>query len=53
MLTYSHRFLRVVHSVMSTRILLHVRDIEHKESERTLNTVVSRVVLSFAGLGAD
>ncbi|KAJ6588567.1 hypothetical protein B0H19DRAFT_1100124 [Mycena capillaripes] len=43
-------FLRVVHSILSTRILLHVRDIEHLESQRTLTgTTVSRVVLSFAG----
>ncbi|KAJ6591225.1 hypothetical protein DFH09DRAFT_1139041 [Mycena vulgaris] len=40
-------FLRVLHSVLSTRIVLHVRDIEHMESERT---VILRpgVVLSFA-----
>ncbi|KAJ7905134.1 hypothetical protein B0H13DRAFT_2023462 [Mycena leptocephala] len=42
-------FLRVVHSVLSTRILLHVRDIEHMQSERTFSTVAPRVVLSFAG----
>ncbi|KAJ7173115.1 hypothetical protein C8R43DRAFT_978578 [Mycena crocata] len=30
-------FLRVVHSVLSTRILLHVRDIERLESERSLS----------------
>ncbi|KAF7342087.1 hypothetical protein MVEN_01796000 [Mycena venus] len=46
-------FLRVVHSVFSTRILLHVRDIEHKQSERTLSTTVPRVVLSFAGASVE
>ncbi|KAF7366382.1 hypothetical protein MSAN_00894800 [Mycena sanguinolenta] len=39
-------FLRVVHSVLSTRILLHLRDIEYKQSERTA-AVAPRVVLSF------
>ncbi|KAJ7481745.1 hypothetical protein FB451DRAFT_1237019 [Mycena latifolia] len=40
-------FLRVLHAVLSTRILLHVRDIEHIESERTI-TPGPGIMLSFA-----
>ncbi|KAJ7120990.1 hypothetical protein C8R44DRAFT_170912 [Mycena epipterygia] len=40
-------FLRVMHSVLSTRILLHVRDVEHIDSERTIGRA-PRVTLSFA-----
>ncbi|KAJ7507383.1 hypothetical protein B0H11DRAFT_1971517 [Mycena galericulata] len=39
-------FLRVVHSVLSTRILLHVRNIEQIDSEPTV--VVRPAVISFA-----
>jgi len=41
-------FLRVLHSILSTRILLHARNIQHLDSERTLNSVARRVTLSFA-----
>ncbi|KAK7042260.1 hypothetical protein R3P38DRAFT_311530 [Favolaschia claudopus] len=40
-------FLRVVHSVLSARILLHVRDSERKQSETDAGR--PRVILSFAG----
>ncbi|KAJ7777960.1 hypothetical protein DFH07DRAFT_951039 [Mycena maculata] len=40
-------FLRVLHSVLSTRILLHVREIEKIESERAL-ALQQPVILSFA-----
>ncbi|KAF8178139.1 hypothetical protein K438DRAFT_1938848, partial [Mycena galopus ATCC 62051] len=46
-------FLRVLHSVLSTRILLHVRDIESSQSERTLTGVIPRVVLSFGGTSVE
>jgi len=47
--------LRVLHSVLSTRILLHVRDIEHKQSERTVTAYTPRpgVVVSFADHNSD
>ncbi|KAJ7168447.1 hypothetical protein C8R46DRAFT_1217860 [Mycena filopes] len=41
-------FLRVIHSVLSTRILLHARAFKRLDSEQTLNSVARRVTLSFA-----
>ncbi|KAJ7151639.1 hypothetical protein C8R46DRAFT_1122656 [Mycena filopes] len=41
-------FLRVIHSILSTRILLHARAFEHLDSEQTMNSVARRVTLSFA-----
>ncbi|KAJ7662119.1 hypothetical protein DFH06DRAFT_365779 [Mycena polygramma] len=45
-------FLRVLHSVLSTRILLHARDIQHQHSQRGLSTV-SGVVMSFQAGSSD
>ncbi|KAJ7745770.1 hypothetical protein B0H16DRAFT_973865 [Mycena metata] len=41
-------FLRVVHSILSARILLHARNIQRLDSERTMNSLARRVTLSFA-----
>ncbi|KAJ7057173.1 hypothetical protein C8F01DRAFT_1153666 [Mycena amicta] len=46
-------FLRVVHSILSTRILLHVRNVERLEVEETRRSTITRVTLSFAGRDSE